>query len=88
MADKTIISERQFQELVEKRTFRLLRAARYLTQEQSIQQVMARPVLGELLSQSTQAEELLDAYGARGNHRWLKYRSIIAAIKQFSEVGY
>ena len=88
MADKTIISERKFQKLVEKRTFRLLRTAHYLTQQQSIQRVMARPVLGELLSQSTQVEELLDAYGARGNHRWLKYRSLIAAIKQFSEVGY
>lgn len=88
MADKTIISERNFQKLVEKRTFRLLRTAHYLTRQQSIQRVMARPVLGELLSQSTQVEELLDAYGARGNHRWLKYRSLIAAIKQFSEVGY
>ena len=88
MADKTIISEQKFQKLVEKRAARLLRVAQYLTQHQSIQFVMVRPVLGELLSQSTQVEELLDAYGARGNHRWLKYRSIIAAIKQFSEVGY
>ena len=88
MADKAIISERKFQKLVEKRANRLLRAARYLTQQQSIQRVMARPVLGELLSQSTQVEELLDAYGARGNHNWLIYRSIIAAIKQFSAVGY
>ena len=88
MADKTIISERKFQKLVEKRAIRLLRVAHYLTRQQSIQRVMARPVLGELLSQSTQVEELLDAYGARGNHRWLMYRSIIAAIKQFSEVGY
>ena len=88
MADKTIVSERNFQKLVEKRAIRLLRVAHYLTRQQSIQRVMARPVLGELLSQSTQVEELLDAYGARGNHRWLKYRSLIAAIKQFSEVGY
>ncbi len=88
MADKAIISERKFQKLVEKRAVRLLRVAYYLTRQQSIQSVMARPVLGELLSQSTQVEELLDAYGARGNHRWLMYRSIIAAIKQFSEVGY
>jgi len=88
MADKAIISEREFQKLVEKRAIRLLRAAHYLAQQQSIQRVMARPVLGELLSQSAQVEELLDAYGARGNHRWLRYRSIIAAIKQFSEVGY
>jgi hypothetical protein len=88
MAHEAIISERKFQKLVEKRTSRLLRTAHYLTQQQSIQRVMARPVLGELLSQSTQVEELLDAYGARGNQRWLKYRSIIATIKQFSQVGY
>ena len=88
MADETIISERKFQKLVEKRTSRLLKTAHYLTRHPSVRQVMARPVLGELLSQSTQVEELLDAYGARGNYRWLRYRSIIAAIKQFSEVGY
>ncbi|MHC4694034.1 MAG: hypothetical protein ACYS67_14935, partial [Planctomycetota bacterium] len=88
MADKRIISERKFKKLVEKRAVRLLRVAHYLSRQQSIERVMARPVLGELLSQSTQVEELLDAYGARGNHRWLVYRSIIAAIKQFSEVGY
>jgi hypothetical protein len=88
MADKTIISERQFQKLVEKRTLRLLKMAHYLTLQQSVQRVMARPVLGELLSQSTQVEELLDTYGARGNHKWFKYRSFIATIKQFSQVGY
>ena len=88
MADKTIISERQFQKLVEKRTLRLLKMAHYLTLQQSVQRVMARPVLGELLSQSTKVEELLDTYGARGNHKWFKYRSFIATIKQFSQVGY
>jgi hypothetical protein len=88
VADRTVISERKFLKLLEKRAFRLLKAAHYLTEKKSIRKVMARPVLGELLSQSTQVEELLDAYGAGGNNKWLKCRSFIAAIKQFSEVGY
>lgn len=38
--------------------------------------------------QSTQLEELLDAYGARNNSRWERFRSLTAAIKLFSYVSY
>ncbi len=49
---------------------------------------MTRPLLGELLAQSTQVEELLDAYGARNNSQWAVFRFLTAAIKLFSNVGY
>ena len=49
---------------------------------------LTRPCLGELLSQSTQLEELLDAYGAGHNRRWYPFRSLVASIKLFSDVGY
>ncbi len=35
-----------------------------------------------------QLEELLDAYDARNNCRWCLFRSLIAAIKLFSDVSY
>ncbi|KKL51177.1 hypothetical protein LCGC14_2298130, partial [marine sediment metagenome] len=47
-----------------------------------------RPLVGELLSQSVQIEELLDAYGARNNCRWCAFRFLTAMIKLFSDVSY
>jgi hypothetical protein len=44
--------------------------------------------LGQLLSQSIQLEELLDAYDARNNCTWCQFRSLTAAIKSFTDVGY
>jgi hypothetical protein len=44
--------------------------------------------MGALLSQSTQIEEFLDAFGAGNNCRWCGLRSLTAAIKHFSDVSY
>ncbi len=49
---------------------------------------MIRPMMGELLSQSTQIEELLDACGARNNCQWCGFRSLTAAMKHFSDASY
>lgn len=49
---------------------------------------LTRPLLGDLLNQATQVEELLDSYGARNNSQWHTFRSLIAAIKLFSNVSY
>ncbi|MFC1781905.1 HPr family phosphocarrier protein, partial [Planctomycetota bacterium] len=50
--------------------------------------IINRPLLGELFSQSTQLEEFLDAYGAGYNCKWCGLRSLTAAIKGFSDIGY
>lgn len=82
------ITEKDFHELIAKRAQTLLGLAHYLTECQPIDKIFMRPFLGELLSQSMQLEELLDAYNARNNCRWCSFRSLTAAIKHFSDAGY
>jgi hypothetical protein len=82
------ISYEFFSELIASRTKRYLKAAGYLTGYGRNKNFLTRPLLGELLSQATQIEELLDSYGARNNCRWARFRSLTAAIKLFSNVSY
>lgn len=83
------ISYEEFSRLVGRRTQTLLKAASFLVmQHQNNLGRLTRPLLGELLAQSTQAEELLDSYGARNNSQWAGFRSMTAAIKLYSNVGY
>jgi len=77
-----------FQRLIAKRAGTLLGLAKSLTQCKSSNEIMARPLMGALLSQSTQFEEFLDACGAGSNCRWCALRSLTAAIKLFSDVTY
>lgn len=82
------IADKDFQELIRKRAQTLLGLARYLSQCKSRDEVLVRPFLGQLYSQSLQFEELLDAYDAGNNCRWCSFRSLTAAIKLFSDVSY
>lgn len=50
--------------------------------------VLTRPFLASMLSQATQLEELLDAYGALNNARWNSFRRGVAAAKLFTRVHY
>jgi len=86
--NSTTISDEDFQKLITKRARTLLGFARYLSQCKSRDQILVRPFLGELLSQSMQLEELLDAYDAGNNCRWCSFRSLTAAFKLFSDVSY
>lgn len=81
------ISYDDFKNLIAGRTERYFRALSYLTAKNS-KDILTRPLLGELLSQAAQIEELLDSYGARNNCRWARFRSLTAAIKLFSNVSY
>ncbi|MCX5636234.1 MAG: hypothetical protein NTX52_00880 [Planctomycetota bacterium] len=82
------IGDKDFQQLIARRAQRLLALASYLSRRKSSKEVLTRPFLGELLSQSIQVEELLDAYGARTSCRWCSFRSLMAAIKLFSDASY
>jgi hypothetical protein len=82
------VIDKDFQKLIAKRGRTLLCLASCLSRCQSVKEVMTRLFLGELLSQSTQLEELLDAYGAGHNCQWCAFRSLTAAIKGFSDVSY
>jgi hypothetical protein len=77
-----------FRNLIAKRAMTLLGLARHISQCQSSKEVMMRPLIGDLLSQSTQLEELLDLYGAGSNCEWCGFRSLTAAIKHFSDASY
>jgi hypothetical protein len=83
-----IIADDNFRELIAKRAGLLLSTAKYLSQQEPTEKILTRPLLGELLSQSTQLEELLDMYGAGNNRRWAWFRSLTATMKLFSDVGY
>jgi len=82
------ISDEDFRRLLSKRARGLLRLVAWVSQVDPASASLTRPVLGDLLSQATQLEELLDAYGAATNQTWHKFRSFMAAIKQFSDFDY
>ncbi len=83
------IADKKFTKLISKRSQTLLGLVNYLSRRfKSNNKTLTRPLLGALLSQSIQLEELLDAYDARNNCQWCQYRSLTAAIKLFSDVGY
>jgi hypothetical protein len=82
------ISDADFHDLICQRAQHLLGLIRFVSERETREQILIRPLLGELLSQSMQLEELLDAYDARNNCRWCSFRSLIATIKLFSNVCY
>jgi hypothetical protein len=82
------LDEGAFCDLVARRAGPLLGSAALLSARHDARAVLARPLLGELLCQSTQLEELLDEYGTRHNRRWWRFRELTAAIKLFAGVGY
>ena len=65
-----------------------MEAAQYLSTHAAQSNLLTRPLLGDILSHSSQVEEILDAYGARNNQQWQPFRSLVAAIKLYSNVGY
>jgi len=75
-------------ELISKRGFRLLAIADFLSHHENDPELFTRPILGELMSQAIQLEELLDSYGARNNRKWYAFRALMATIKLFSDVSY
>ncbi len=82
------IVDGEFKKLVSKCGGPLLIMADYISRLDSVEKILSRPLLGELLAHSMQLEEILDAYGARNNKLWRPFRSLVATIKNFSEVSY
>jgi len=83
-----MISEKVFKDLVATRASSLLELSHLLSRDTVFHRVLTRPLLSDLLSQSTQLEELLDAYSAQNNQRWFRFRAVTAAIKLFANVSY
>jgi hypothetical protein len=77
-----------FRNLISRRIRELLELAAYIAGSGPGPQCFTRPLLGDVLAEATQLEELLDAYGVRQNRRWYPLRQAAAALKLFSNVGY
>jgi hypothetical protein len=87
-AGSPIVDEQAFQVLIAGRAAEAVRMASYLRTRVTGSMVFARPLLGEVLHQAGELEELLDAYGARYNERWHVFRSVMAAGRLFAGVNY
>ena len=83
-----IMNESEFRKLIASSAKPLFEAAAYLTSNSLSGAMFTRQLLGKLLWEATQLEELLDIYGAQGNCQWYRFRSLTAAIKTFSNVSY
>lgn len=83
-----VIRGETFQALIKVRTPEILELARYIEACVGNHRCFTRPLLGDLLSEASKLEELLDAYGAQNNGRWYVFRQLIASAKLFSYVGY
>ncbi len=88
-----LIDESEFRALVSSRASALLGVAGRLGGAELEEAGLAlgllpRPLLALMLSEASQLEELLDAYGAHRNERWRGFRSVVAAIKLFARVHY
>ena len=86
--DPITIADKDFDQLIAGRTKKLLALSSHISKCPTGHKILVRPLVGELLSQSVQIEELLDAYGARNNCRWCAFRFLTAMIKLFSDVSY
>ncbi|HCB13414.1 MAG TPA: hypothetical protein DEP36_07590 [Gammaproteobacteria bacterium] len=82
-----IIDYESFSALTACRAHQLLRLARLLSVARS-QIILTRPLVADLLSHAIQLEEFLDAYGARNNRQWSRFRSLTATIKLFADISY
>ncbi|MBN1554744.1 MAG: hypothetical protein JXA11_08360 [Phycisphaerae bacterium] len=81
------VTDVQIVEFLTRRAERLLGATRSLS-EDGAQFLYTRCLMGELLGESTKMQEILDAYGARNNGQWYRFRALVGVLKRFSNVGY
>src|SRR3990172_8553835 len=82
------VHEQGIRELIETRAQTLLALADYLAHCPAPREALTRPLVSDLHSQSWQLEELLDTFDAGTSCNWCNIRSLTAAIKLFSDVGY
>ena len=74
--------------IAQKKLSRCIALAYYINQIECNDDLITRPLLGELQTNCTQLVEFLDACGARNNQTWYYMRHLMAAGKLFANVGY
>ncbi len=88
MAANMSLSDKSFCSFLNRRIAELMALAVYIGKQTSSKNCFTRPLIADLLSESTKIEELLDTYGVKRNKRWYPLRQVIAPIKLFSNVSY
>ena len=88
MGSTKLVSPEAFSDLINRRIRELLALAAFIGASGPGPQCFTRPLLGDVLSEATKLEELLDTYGVRHNRRWYPLRQAAAALKLFSNVSY
>ena len=83
-----ILSLEAFRALIARRGEGILALAIELARQNDPLATLTRPFLGQLLSQTMQLRELLDAYGAGMNKTWHRYRSLVSSGNRFGGVHY
>ncbi|HOG65366.1 MAG TPA: hypothetical protein PLD82_08025 [Spirochaetota bacterium] len=66
----------------------LVLLCRHILKLQNVESVLQRPLLGRLFIEASKIEEVLDAYGAKNSKHWCRFRSLVAALKTFSNATY
>lgn len=84
----TLVDEQKFREMMQERMQPMLGLLACLSKATSLETVMTRPLLGGLLSEAVQMEEILDSYDAGKNRKWCQTRSLTAAVKTFADASY
>ncbi len=84
----TLVNEREFLAMMQDRMQAMLSLLLYLSKCEPSRVALTRPLLGNLLSEAVQIEEILDSYDAAKNRRWSHVRSLTAAAKTFADASY
>jgi hypothetical protein len=87
-SDDVIIRDEDLRDLVGQRAQTLLGLARHVLVNRDSEAILARTLLGSLMFESAQLVELLDAFGARHNAYWCRFRVLASTIKQFARICY
>ncbi len=88
IATDTIIQQGDFVALMQHHAQLLMGIADYWRGRGIDSFALNRPLLKLLLAESTNLEEILDAFGARTNTLWYPFRVQVAILKNFSEAAF
>lgn len=82
------ISEQQFRDIANRKANELLYLTLQVRESDNLAELLTRPFFGRMHYEAAKVEEMLDAYNARNNEYWSRFRSLTAATKLFTDVGY
>jgi phosphotransferase system HPr-like phosphotransfer protein len=82
------LSNDDFLKFISDYCFGILIMCKYITENPGERIALTRPYFGRMHLETTKIEEFLDAFGAKNNKTWSRFRKHIATMKTFSNVVY